>query len=179
MNRTVRLLSVLCLAAAGCGTVSEIYRPQVVGPLPPTEACNGVFLQLRAPADLVQIGHPAAFNVTVRNTGERSIWMPKKPQQGFFWTYPNGRHDCYMIEREDTRFFKTTECRLLKPGEELQLPGLVETAYFSRPGITEFLAEIHVAKNTNPEMAPFWSGRLLSNAYGLQLVPFKNVSGAR
>ena len=59
------------------------------------------------------------------------------------------------------------------------LPSLVETSYFDRPGITEFRAEINVAKNTNPEVEPFWSGRLLSNSYGLHMVPFRNVSGAR
>ena len=84
-----------------------------------------------------------------------------------------------MIDREETRFFHKAECLLLKPGGELLLAGLVDTSYFSRAGITEFLAEINVARNTNPELTPFWSGRLLSNAYGLQLVTFKNVSGAR
>ena len=179
MNWNLRFLSLACLAAAGCGTVPEIYHPQVIGPLPPAQASNGIHLQLTAPANLVQIGNPAAFSVAVRNTGDHAIWVPKKPQQGFFWTYPNGRHDCYMIEREATRFFAKAECLLLKPGEELRLPGLVETSYFNRPGVTEFLAEINVAQNTNPELSPFWSGRLLSNAYGLQLVPFKHVSGAR
>ena len=180
MKWIVRLLSAVALAAmSGCGTVQEVYHPQVIGPLPSAQACNGLSLQLMAPANLVQLGNPAAFSVAVRNTSDHGIWVPKKPQQGFFWTYPNGRHDCYMIDREETRFFHKAECLLIKPGGELLLAGLVDTSYFSRAGITEFLAEINVARNTNPELTPFWSGRLLSNAYGLQLVTFKNVSGAR
>ena len=177
MKWAVYMLATLSMAVAGCGTVKEVYHPCTIGTVSDSQDCDGIVLKLTAPAKIVQIGKPAVFSVAVRNAGNRAIWIPKKPQQGFFWTYPNGRHDCYMIDREQTRFFTKNECLLLKPGDEILLSGLVETSYFNRPGITEFLAEIDVAKNTNPEMQPFWSGRVLSNAYGLQLVPFKNVSG--
>jgi hypothetical protein len=177
MNWTVKFLAIASLAAAGCGTVPEVYHPRTVGPVTDSQNCDGIVVKLAAHNNVIPLGRPAAFSVTVRNTSDRAIWLPKKPQQGFFWTYPNGRHDCYMIEREAARFFRKAECLLLQPGEELILPGLVETSYFNRPGITEFLAEIDVARNTNPELQPFWSGRVLSNGYGLQLIPFRNVAG--
>ncbi len=179
LKAVVQLLAVLSLLSSGCGTIQDVYHPQTIGPVTDAQDCDGLTLKLSAPATVVPIGKPAAFSVAVRNTGNRALWIPKKPQQGFFWTYPNGRHDCYMIEREATRFFKRSDCHLLQPGGELILAGLVETSYFDRPGITEFLAEIDVAKNTNPELEPFWSGRLLSNGYGLQIIPFKNISGLR
>ena len=178
MKFNLHLLAVLSLAAAGCGTVKQAYHPQVIGPLAEAQGCDGITLTLTAPANVVQLDKPAVFSVKVRNTSDHAIWLPKNPQQGFFWTYPNGRHDCYMIDREEVRYFKKSECLLLKPDGEIVLSGLVETTY-DRPGITEFLAEIDVARNTNPELTPFWSGRLLSNAYGLQMVPFKNVSSIR
>ena len=179
MKVAVPLLMLLGLAVSGCGTIPDVYYPQTVGPLPDSQGCDGIMVQLRSPANVVQIGKPATFSIAVRNASKQAIWFPKKPQQALFWTYPNGRHDCYLIDREEARFYKKSDCRLLEPGAEMLLPGLVETSYFDRPGITEFLAEIDVARNTNLELTPFWSGRLLSNAYGLQLVPFKNVSGAR
>ena len=178
MKWTVHLLAVLSMAAAGCGTVKQAYHPQVIGPVAEAQSSGGITLILTAPANVVQLDKPAVFSVKVRNTSDHAIWVPKNPQQGFFWTYPNGRHDCYMIDREESHFFKKSECLLLKPDSEIVLSGLVETTY-DRPGITEFLAEIDVAKNTNPEMRPFWSGRLLSNAYGLQMVPFNNVASVR
>jgi len=177
MKWTVRNLAVLCLVASSCGTVRETYHPQVVGPLPDAPASAGITLKLTATVNVVSLGQPVAFRIAVRNTSNHAIWIPKQPQQAFFWTYPNGRHDCYLIERETSRFFQKSDCLLLQPGHEVILPGLVETANFDRPGITEFLAEINVAQNTNPEMEPFWSGRLLSNGYGLQLLPFQNVAG--
>ena len=179
MKWVAQILAVLSMAASGCGTVRETYHPQTVGPLPNAQGCDGITLQLRSPTDVVQIGKPAAFSVTIRNASDHAIWIPKKPQQGFFWTYPNGRHDCYMIDREESHFYQKSDCQLLEPGAEIQLPGLVETSYFDHPGITEFLAEIDVARNTNRELTPFWSGRVLSNAYGVQLVPFNTISGAR
>ncbi len=177
MKWIIQIVAAVSLVASGCGTVKEVYHPKTIGPVTDAQDRDGIVLKLSAPAKIVPIGKPAVFSVAVRNTGDHAIWIPKKPQQGFFWTYPNGRHDCYMIDREQVRFFTKNECLLLKPGDEILLSGLVETSYFNRPGITEFLAEIDVARNTNPEMEPFWSGRALSNAYGLQLVPFKNVSG--
>ena len=177
MKLTLHIVAVLSMAAAGCGTVKETYHPQTVGPVPDSRGCEGLILKLTAATDIVQLGRPVVFSVAVCNTSDHAIWIPKQPQQGFYWTYPNGRHDCYMIDREQTRFFQKSDSLLLNPGSEIVLPGLVETSYFNRPGITEFRAEIDVARNTNPELAPFWSGRLLSNGYGLQLIPFKNFAG--
>ena len=93
-------MAVMSLAAAGCGTVRD--RPQTVGPLPDVPGCGGLALQLSAPANVVQTGRPAAFNVTIRNTSDQALWLPKNPQQGVFWTYPNGRHDGYILDREAT-----------------------------------------------------------------------------
>ena len=179
MKWIVRLLAVMSLVGFGCNTMPEPYHPQVIGPLPDAPASAGIALKLTAPVDVISLGNPVTFSVAIRNTSDHALWIPKKPQQAFFWTYPNGRHDCYMIDREATRFFNKSDCLLLQPGSEVVLPSLVETSYFDRPGITEFRAEINVAKNTNPEVEPFWSGRLLSNSYGLHMVPFRNVSGAR
>ena len=179
MRNSVWVVALVSLFVAGCGTVEEIYHPQTVGAVGNGQSLEGLFLKLKAPVDMVQIGKPAVFSITVVNTNDHAVWISKKPQQAFFWTYPNGKHDCYMIDREESRFFKKSDCMQLEPGKELLLPGLVETSYFDRPGITEFLAEVDVPKNTNPEMTPFWSGRLISNGYGLQMIPFKNVSGAR
>jgi len=174
MKWVVSVLAVLSMAAAGCGTVKETYHPGTIGPVSEAQGCEGLTLKLTTAHDSVALGKPIAFNVAVCNTSDHAIWIPKQPQQAFFWTYPNGRHDCYIIDREQARFFQKNESQLLNPGSEIVLPSVVETSYFNHPGITEFLAEIDVAKNTNPELTPFWSGRLLSNSYGLQLLPAKH-----
>jgi hypothetical protein len=174
MNKILQLVAVGgTLALAGCASLPEEYRPQTTGALNDGQTERGLSLQLAAYEKVGQLGKPITFRVIVRNTGTCATWIPRKPQQGFFWTYPNGRHDCYFFDREQARFFSKSECVLLQPGQELELSGIVETSYFGRPGITEFRAEIAIAQNTNPELTPFWSGRAFSNSFGVQLLPFK------
>ena len=172
-----RIAAVGVLFAVGCAEIPETYHPQTVGALSSAQTNNGLCVQLVSPTEILSLGKPVVFDVIVRNTGDHAYWIPQKPQQIFFWTYPNGRHDCFMIEREQTRFFRKDECALLQPGQQITLQSLVETFYFDRPGITEFKVEIDVARNTNPELMPFWSGRAISNSFGMQLVPGSKIKG--
>lgn len=172
MNKVFQWFGVLgLLILTGCASLPSEYRPQTMGRLNDAQPNAGLFLQLTAYDKISPIGKTIVFRVVVRNTGDHAFWMPRKPQQGFFWTYPNGRHDCYFFDREQACYFNKNECVLLQPGQELELSGMVETSYFDRPGITEFKAEVAVAQNTNPELTPFWSGRAFSNSFGIQLLP--------
>jgi len=161
------------LMLASCATLPDEYRPHTVGSLNDGQTNNGLVIQLVARDSIAQFGKPVIFQVVVLNTSHLAFWIPQKPQQGFFWTAPNGRHDCYFFDREQVRFFNKKDCILLQPGHSMVLPGLVDTADFSYPGITEFKAEIDVAQNSNPELNPFWSGRAFSNSFGVQLIPYK------
>ncbi|TAN36138.1 MAG: hypothetical protein EPN23_09255 [Verrucomicrobia bacterium] len=174
MNKIFRragLVGILWLA--GCASLPEEYRPQTVGPLDDGQTNNGVIIQLVARNRTTQLGQPVVFQVVVRNISNHAFWIPHKPPQGFFWTFPDGRHDCYFFDREQVRYFSKNDCVLLQPGHEIALTGLVDTAAFSQLGITEFRAEIDVARNTNPELTPCWSGRAFSNSFGVQLVPYQ------
>ncbi len=166
------------LGLLGCGTLEEVYYPHTLGTLNDGQPHEGLALELSSPNFVAQLGPPVSFSVVVKNAGAKAVWFPKKPQQGFFWSYASGRRDCFMIDRNETAFFHRNDCVWLEPGRELVLGGLVDTQYFPRPGLTEFRAEVHVPRNTNPELQPFWSGRLFSNGYGVMMVPFRKIPGA-
>ena len=155
----------------GCGSMPAVYHPQAVGPVSQGQAHAGLLLKLTSDVCTVPVGQPVNFQLLVRNISTQSFWIPVKPQQGFFWTYSNGRHDFIVFDREQKKYYTKNECLLLQPGKELVLTGSVDTYYFEKLGITEFIAELVVAQNTNPELQPFWSGRALSNAYGIRIEP--------
>jgi len=156
---------------AGCASVSSTYRPQTIGALDEGRGNDGLLLKLGADETLVPIGTPVVFQVLARNVSSHAFWIPLQPQQGFFWTYADGQHDFFVFDRETKRYYAPQECILLQPGQELLLPGLVATHYFDKTGITEFMAELAIARNINPALKPFWSGRAFSNPFGIWIAP--------
>ncbi|MCX6995883.1 MAG: hypothetical protein NTV49_02065 [Kiritimatiellaeota bacterium] len=163
------LLTILLLA--GCASMPATYHPREIGVLKTGQVYDGLSLELTGSTQAVPIGQPLVFRILLRNVSQRAFWIPMKPQQGFYWTYANGKHDFFVFDRERSKYYAKQECLLLQPGDAWVLRGEVATYYFDKAGITEFMAELVVAQNTNPELRPFWSGRAISNPFGVCLAP--------
>ena len=172
MKRMVKgMVILLPMLWAGCGSMPEVYHPRALGALTEGRTRDGLLLKLTSHTQSVSIGQPVVFQILVCNVSQNAFWLPLKPQKGFFWTYADGKHDFFVFDREQKKFYSKQECVLLQPGQDMVLRGEVETYYFEKWGITEFMAELIVAQNTNPDLAPFWSGRALTNPFGVCIVP--------
>lgn len=114
-------------------------------------------------------GRPATFRVLLKNVGERAYWVPREPHILFHWIYPTGLRDHYVRERPTPTFRQTDDVILLEPGFQLVYLEHIETFYFPKPGIVEFRALYISPENLNPKIAPYWSGRIVSNIYGIRL----------
>jgi hypothetical protein len=152
---------------AGCGTIPETYIPSTVGPLGEGDASREVKVVISTKSTLTFIGDPIIFQITLKNVGEEPIWVPREPDVLFIWTYPNGRHDNFLREFQEERFYSADDAVQLLPGQQIRKFVPIKTYFFERAGITEFRALVHASRNTNPNLSPFWQGKALSNAFGV------------
>lgn len=116
------------------------------------------------------MGEPLYFTVIIQNVGDKPLWLPRNPDLLLTWVYPNGRRDNFIRERPPAQFFSAHNAVLLQPGQQMTRTIAVKTYYFPLPGITEFRAILRGTGNTNPDLQPFWSGRVESNAYGIRVL---------
>ncbi len=169
INPGVRILQAIAAACllGGCGTMPNSYIPRTLGSLQNAERTDDLHVSMAPGSEIAYRGEPIVFHLTLRNTGSRTFWIPRRPDVLLTWTYPNGVHDNFIRDFQEARFFQRDEAVRLEPGGELTIDIPVRTYYFTMNGITEFRAVVHSSRNTNPALAPFWHGRILSNAFGV------------
>lgn len=161
------------LLLAGCAEMAGPYVPARVGAIRDTVSSGAVAVVIDTDAHEALIGQPIVFRVTIRNTSEQALWVPRNPDLLFTWIYPDGRRDNFLREFEAERFYGEDEAVLLKPGFQMTKYVQIKTYYFDRAGITEFRALLHAGRNTNPALTPFWYGEAMSNGYGVLVVDSK------
>ena len=160
-------LACAMLSLMGCSSVENPYIPKTVGQLDDSLARDGVTVTIRPEQSRSAVGQPIVFDVRITNSGDTPVWIPKKPQVVFTWTYPDGKRDNFLQDVEHERFFKADEAVLLQPGQTVARKSTIATYYFGKSGITEFRAVIHSPRNTNADLQPFWNGRVRSNSFGV------------
>jgi len=167
--KIVLQILVLCivLAMMGCASMPSEYRPNTVGSLEDADLNNEIEVSISTRENTAYIGRPIVFNVSIKNIGTHPLWIPRNPDLLFTWIYSNGRHDNFLREFEPERYYSKHDSVLLRPGQQMIKSVTIKTYYFLRPGITEFRAVLHASRNTNPKLAPFWHGKIESNAYGV------------
>ncbi len=158
------------LILAGCSTVPDPYMPSTPGAFDRGSTQNGLKLVIEPIHSTNAFREPINFRVRIKNVGEQATWVPRSPQFLFYWIYPSGRRDHYVVELPPAMHFTERTAVLLPPGQQMIYAERIDTFYFPRAGITEFRAVFHAPHNLNPDLEPFWSGRLTSNAYGVQLM---------
>ncbi len=169
----ISLLLVTALLLAGCATVPSRYIPKEVGSLNDADDSNILKVSISCKYPEMSIGEPIVFQVSIKNISSRPLWVPRNPDFFFTWIYPDGRHDSFVYEPQRDQFFTRTDSVRLRPGQKLTKSVSIRTYYFERKGITEFRAYLRTARNTNPELVPFWNGELASNSYGVKFSPKK------
>ncbi len=170
MKSVFHIVSLLMLAlATGCSTVPDLYKPQALGARDDGWADSGLRVEIAPTHDYAVKGHDIVFNVTLSNVGMEDFLVPREPEILFLWTYANGRRDNFMVDSPPTAFYQPNEVYLLRPGKSYQFQVPVKTAYFPDLGLTEFRAVAQLPRNTNPQLAQVWSGKSLSNAYGVMI----------
>lgn len=176
---------ILCLAACGsllvgCASLPEKYVPSTVGPIQhPSAQVQSLECRIYTLHDAVVAGNPVEFVVLLRNRADQAIWVPENPDVVFLWTYSNGFRDNFMRDEPMPQFFTPQNAVLLQPGEQLTRNVRIDTQKFLRNGLTEFRALVNVPTNLNPELSPFWTGRSVSNGYGVLLADRATVASHR
>jgi hypothetical protein len=165
MHRWLAVTAVL--AMAGCSTVKGPYKPAVRGPIHDTAPTRGIEVAMVPRADAMVIGEPLVVDITVRNVGEQAVWLPHEPRLLLCWVYSNGRKDNHCLDPLRPRYYTSADATLMAPGDTMTQSIVLKTHYFPRGGLTEFRAVLDVAQSTNPNLHPFWSGRAVSNGYGI------------
>ncbi len=165
--RVLALGGLLFLSA--CSTVPSRYIPSTMGPVQGGEVVDDLECRIEPERETIVIGDVLLMTVVVRNNGTRSLWFPKKPDIVVMWVYPDGKRDNMVFEVPSARFFRKDQVVELKPGQQYKTQIPIKTYYFPKPGITEFQAFCNSPSNTNPEITPFWQGRVFSNSYGVQV----------
>ena len=155
--------------SAACSTVPDPYIPSETGPVRDSQPDQGLQLTIDPISDTFVFGKPVTFRVILENVGDQGYWVPRAPHILFYWVYPTGVRDHYVRERPAPRFLPESDAVLLPPGHRLVYLEHIETFYFPRPGIMDFHAHYISARNLNPNLAPYWTGRLVSNTYGVRL----------
>ncbi len=143
------------------------YIPTTVGSLGEPDPASEMKVSISSKNTLAFIGDLIVFQITLKNVSTESIWVPREPDVLLTWIYPNGRHDNFLREFQDERYYSTDDAVQLLPGQQITKFVPVKTYFFERAGVTEFRALVHASRNTNPQLAPFWQGRALSNAFGV------------
>ena len=159
----------------GCGTLNNTYRPAVVGPVDSCTRVRDLAVALVGTqeaktsryADRVRLGELVHFSVVLKNVGTNDLWVPKNPEILFSWIYPDGQRDNHLREIPKDHFYQADDIVLLKPGQSLKQPFQLKTCFFRKPGIVEFRAIVQVSRNTNRDLPSVWSGRAVSNGYGI------------
>lgn len=168
----IRLCFGLMLAwlATGCGTFPGPYIPDTLGPMSDPSPTHGLELVIQPQSREVTFREPITFDVFIQNRGDIPKWIPREPYFIFYWIYPTGIRDNYVIETQPTRRFTEHDAILLPPGHRMRFTETIPTFYFPRPGIMEFRAACIIPANSNHELQPFMTGRLVSNSYGVEFV---------
>lgn len=178
--RQTLLIAISGTLLAGCASLPETYVPSTVGPVQ-HQATQGQALECRIHSvhDAVVAGEPVEFVVLLRNRSDQAIWVPSRPDVVFLWTYSNGRRDNFMRDDPMPQFFTSHNAVLLQPGEQLTRTVRVDTRNFLRNGVTEFRALVQAPTNLNPELNSFWTGRTVSNGYGVLVADRATVASHR
>lgn len=168
MYQQIPLCAALVLLMSGCASIPDTYMPSTIGPVQKQAVqAQPVEVRIHSVRDAVPEGEPVEFVVTLRNQSAQPLWVPSEPEVLFVWTYSNGRRDNFMREQPMPRHYTAQNAVLLQPGEQMTRTAHINTKNFLRNGVTEFRAVLEVAGNTNPGLAPFWTGRATSNGYGV------------
>ncbi len=164
MQLRLGLLGALLLAGlTGCGTVREPYIPKRLGSLHDQKADQGIRLTLSPDKYRARIGEPVTFTVLIENTRGRPALLPADPGLLLAWIYPDGRRDNMVRSQEPV---PRQEPLLLNPGEQRVARLVVPTYYFNFDGIYEFRAILR-GQPLPVESDAVWTGRALSNGYGI------------
>jgi hypothetical protein len=171
-GRFIFVLSTLfCMSLlSGCSTVPDPYIPATIGSFAQVPPNDGLQLTIEAFDDTPRFHEPITFRARVMNFGETPVWVPRIPKFIFYWVYPNGQRDHYVLKLPPAQHFTEQTAVLLPPGQQMVYTEEIPTFYFPRPGIMEFRAVYHVPQNLNSQLEPFWVGRLTSNTYGVNFV---------
>ncbi len=172
--KAIRSIVFLALLT-GCGTLNNSYRPAVVGPVDSCTRVRDLAVVLVGTqeaktsryADRVRLGEPVHFSVVLKNVGTNDLWVPKNPEILFSWIYPDGQRDNHLREIPKDHFYQADDVVLLKPGQSLKQPYQLKTWFFRKTGIVEFRAIVQISRNTNRDLPAVWSGRVVSNGYGI------------
>lgn len=154
----------------GCSTVPDPYIPSTLGSFRDPIPMRGLELVIVPHQRIIPFRQDITFDVFVQNRGQEAKWIPREPYFVFYWIYPTGMRDNYVIETHPTRWFTERDAILLPPGHRMRFTETIPTHYFPRPGIMEFRAVCIIPGNSNQELQPFMTGRLSSNTYGVEFV---------
>ena len=154
--------------ASGCASM-DTYVPKTVGPVPQDMPHELLRMQIDADEDFVPRGDIVTFSVTLKNHSPDALWIPDDPNLLLVWTYPNGRRDNFLQDAPGPAFYDESSAIRLAPGEEMIRRVHIQTHSFNFDGVTEFRAILEVAGNINPKLQPFWTGRVVSNGYGVMV----------
>jgi hypothetical protein len=162
-------LAIGTLLFAGCASMPEKYIPTTMGPVSDGETVKGLQLTIVPSSETISIGDELTMKVTIKNLNTTPVWFPRNPEIMILWTYPDGHRDNMVFEFTNERYYTKDQVVLLKPNEAVQTHMKIKTYYFPKAGITEFQAFCNSAGNTNPDINPFWQGRIFSNTYGVKV----------
>jgi hypothetical protein len=153
----------------GCSSAGGKYVPSKVGEVRQPTENQGISALLRPSTDRARIGDPIVCNLVLRNLSQEPVWIPREPEYQIHIIHPNGRRDNSLEELGRPRHYDASNAVLLKPGQQISTQLEVKTYYFDQGGITEIFAVVQCGRNTNAQLEPFWSGRAISNSYGIMI----------
>lgn len=159
------------LGFCGCAGFEGARRPTEVGITRQAVEHAGLQVEITPARERIARGESLFFRVRARNVSDQRLHLPRDPELIFTWIYPSGRRDCFVGDFPVERHYQSAELVVLEPGESLELSKSIETHYFPKKGITEFKAIFYVPQNSNRSLNPVWTGRSLSNSYGILLEP--------
>lgn len=169
MKKAFRIAAFLLLAlfGAGCASMPVPYKPATAGRMNNAEGDGALEIILDTETPVISIGDPIILTVTIRNVCPGRVWLPRQPTVLISWIYPDGVRDNFLKELREEERLELHQLVCLEPGQQISQRVEVRTYYFDRPGVTEFRALLHAARNTNPDTGPTWMGRLQSNSFGV------------
>jgi hypothetical protein len=157
--------ALFALVLAGCASMPAAYVPTQLGPLTDADSTNDLVMVLKPDRNVAKIGDLITFDITLKNKGKQTIWVPAKPEIILAWIYPDGRCDNFL--GDPSAQSAAPAMAPLAPGAVRQFETTVATHYFERLGITEFRARISVPELAANAPGPCWCGDIDSNGYGV------------